>query len=58
VLFNGIDDLSVIDVTGGDDDDVLTNEISSVVVSEVIGSEGVSKISISFDWLTHHVFSV
>jgi hypothetical protein len=58
VLFNGVNDLGVVDITGGNDDDVLTNVVSSIVVSEVIGTEGLSKISISFDWLSHHVFSV
>jgi len=58
VLFNGVNDLSVVDITSGDNDDVLTNVVSSMVVSEVIGTKGLSKISISFNWLSHHVFSV
>ena len=58
VLFNGVNNLGMVNITGGNDDDVLTNVVSSVVVSEVIGTKGLGKISISFDWLSHHVLSV
>ena len=58
MLFNGINDLGVVDITSSDNNDVFTNVVSSVVVSEVIGTKGLSKISITFNWLSHHVLSV
>jgi hypothetical protein len=58
VLLNGINDRVVGNITGGDDDHVVTVVVGGVVVSELVHSQSVSEISISLDWLTKHVLSV
>ena len=57
VLLNGINDRVVGNITGGDDDHVVTVVVSGVVVSELVHSQSVSEISISLNWLSKHVLS-
>jgi hypothetical protein len=57
VLLNGVNDGVVGHITGGDDDHVVTVVVGSVVVSEVIHSQGAGEISITLDWLSKHVLS-
>lgn len=57
-VLNGIDDLVVGNVTSSNNDDVVTIVVGGVVVSDVIGTEGLSQISVTLDWLTEHVLSV
>ena len=58
VLLNGINDRVVGNITGGDDDHVVTVVVGGVVVSELVHSQSVSEISITLDWLSKHVLSV
>ena len=58
VLLNGIDDGVVGDITGGDDNHVVTVVVGGVVFSEVVSSQSGGHISITLDWLSKHVLSV
>ena len=58
VLLNGVNDRVVGNITGGDDDHVVTVVVGGVVVSELVHSQSVSEISITLDWLSKHVLSV
>jgi len=58
VLLNGIDDGLVGNITGGDDNHVVTVVVGGVVFSEVVSSQSGGHISITLDWLSKHVLSV
>ena len=48
----------MVDVSSANDDDVVSEEVGGVEVSEVISSESVEDVSVTLDWLAHHVLSV
>src|SRR4051812_36945686 len=48
----------MINVSSTDYDDVVSKVIGGVEISQVICSKSVEDISISLDWLTHHMFSI
>lgn len=47
----------MVNITSSDNNNVLTSVVGGVVVSEVVNSKSVSEISVSLDWLSHHVLS-
>lgn len=57
-LLNLLDDLAVVDLTSGNDDDVVTVVVGSVVISEHVDADLLSDVSVALDWLTDHVLSV
>jgi len=56
-LFDSLDNLVVGNITSGNNDDVISEVVGSVVVSQVINTQLGGQISISFNWLSQHVFS-
>lgn len=56
-LLNLLDDLSVVDVSGGNDDKVVTVVVGGVVLSEVVGANLLEHISITLNRLTDNVIS-
>lgn len=57
VLLNGINDLVVVDVSSGDDSDVVSIVVGGVEVSDVVKGNGLSQISVTSDWLSEHMLS-
>lgn len=56
-MLNGVNDLLVVNITSSDNNNVLTSVVGGVVVSKVVNSKSMSEISVSLDWLSHHVLS-
>lgn len=56
-LLDSLDNLVVGNITSGNNDDVISEVVGSVVVSQVINTQLGGQISISFNWLSQHVFS-
>jgi len=54
---NGFNNLLVRNVSGSDDDHIVSVVVGGVEVSQVINTDGAGKISISLDWLSQHVLS-
>lgn len=50
--------LVVVNVTGGDDNDVVTEPVGGAVVLQVVNGEVANLIGITLDRLTHHVLTV
>jgi len=57
VLLNGSNDLLVVDITCGNDDDIITVVVGSVEVTNVINLNCVGEVTISLNWLSKHVLS-
>lgn len=58
MLLNCLDNSVVGNVTGGHNDDIVTEVIGGVEISQMIDTEIVSKISVTLDWLSEHMLSV
>jgi hypothetical protein len=56
-LLDSLDNLVVGNITSGNNDDVISEVVGSVVVSQVINTQLGGQISISFNWLSEHVLS-
>lgn len=56
-LLDSLDNLVVGNFTSGNNDDVISEVVGSVIVSQVINTQLGGQISISFNWLSQHVFS-
>lgn len=48
----------MVNVTSTDNDDVVTEVVSCVEISQVVSTEGLEVITVSLDGLSHHVLSV
>ena len=48
----------MVDVTRTDNDDVVTEVVSGVEISQVVSTEGLEVVAVSLDGLSHHVLSV
>jgi len=57
-LLNLFDDLGVVHVTGGNDNNVVTEVVGGVVSSEVIGANFLEQVSITLNRLTEHMISI
>lgn len=53
-----VNNLIVAHITSGNNDDVLTIVVGSVVVSKNLGTEVSNLISITLNWLSHLMFSI
>jgi hypothetical protein len=48
----------MVDVSSSNNNNVVSEEVGGVEVSEVISAESVENVSVTLNWLTHHVLSV
>ena len=53
-----VDNLLVANITSGNNDDVFTVVVSSVVISQILNTKSTDVVAISLDWLAHHMLSV
>lgn len=58
MLLNSIDYSVVGNITGGHNDNIITEVIGGVEISQMINTESVGKISVTLDWLSKHMLSV
>lgn len=58
VLFSQFSELLMVDVTSTDDNDVRSDVVGSVIVDDLVLSDGTDVFSDTEDGLTHHVVSV
>lgn len=48
----------MVDVTSTYNNDIVTEVVGGMEVSNVVSGYAVELVSVTMDWLTHHVFSV
>ena len=58
MLVHCIYEFFMIDVASSDNDEVVSEEVSGVEVSEMVSFDEMHIVSVSLGWLAHHVFSV
>lgn len=54
-LFDGIDDLMVIDFSSGNYYEIISIVVGRHVVSDIVELDFLGEISITFNWLSEHV---
>ena len=58
MLVDGVDELLVVDISCSDHNQVVSEVVGRVEVSQMVYSQLMNIVSISLGWLSKHVFSV